>query len=163
MESTITQSKAQLKAKEQRDLIAELTRRAEAAETALAAMPAPITDEEKLGWCRIHMDWAGSTSMPTPRDDVAVLLVPNLSFNDNTRPLSGLLADFTKLINTTPLTLGQAREEIISGLIMGVDKAKSLATGEADPDDLATHAPDFRKNRGNGGFAPTTGTVPMAS
>jgi hypothetical protein len=163
MESTINKSKAQL-AQEQTELIAELTARAEAAESALASMPAPIANIDKLGWFRIELDWNGSTTVPTPCEDVAVLLVPNMSFNDNTKSLAGLLADFTKSVNTTPLTFEEAEAEIISGLSMRVDKAKALATGETDPAALASHAPDFsKKGQADGGGFKSSGTISLAS
>jgi hypothetical protein len=139
--------------------------RAIQAESALAAMPTPIADADKKGWFRIHLNWAGSPTSPTPVDDVAVLLVPNMSFNDNTRALSGLLADFTKVTNdpATELDFGAARDELIGGLSMDIDKAKSLATGEVNPDDLSSHAPDFRKDKGNAGGFKSTGTISMAN
>jgi hypothetical protein len=171
MEKSITQSKAQLAAQQaQTDLIASLTAERDAAvagqataEAIVASMPAPIADEDKLGWYRIHMDWAGSPSAPTPREDVAILLVPNMSFQDNTKPLSGLLADFTQVTNTTPLTLEQGREELLSGLTMRIDKAKNLATGEQDPDTYEAHSPDFRNKSGDGGGFKSVGKISLAS
>jgi hypothetical protein len=159
---TIAQLLEQLAISEARETALE--ERAVTAESALAAMPTPIADADKKGWYRAHIDWTGSALVPAS-EDVAVLLVPNMSFNKQTKPLSGLLADYTKGTNdpTTELDFATSVEELVNGLVVRIDKAEFLSTGEVDPDDLSSHAPDFRKDKGNAGGFKSTGTISMAN
>jgi hypothetical protein len=162
MESTITQSKAQLAAQQaQTDLIASLEARLIASDDALDAALHPVVDPTQLlGNFWIPVDWTGSDLVPA-EEGVAALVIYDLN-KDRTKAMCGILQAYTVAVETGKISVHDAWQQLQDGLVYGVNKAATKAEGVKGAAALAPPRNDARNRNNGGGFNPT-GTVPMAS